>query len=114
MLSSCGRWPPRCHPCVRLTSGATPRHHRRRPAPTRSRDEAASEETSMIRSLIAGLLLALAALPAAAQNPIKIGFGMAETGGLAGNGKAAVFAIETWAADVNAKGGLLGRKIELI
>ena len=45
---------------------------------------------------------------------IKIGFGMAETGGLAGNGKAATIAIEMWAEDVNAKGGLLGRKVKLI
>ena len=51
---------------------------------------------------------------ARAADPIKIGFGMAETGGLAGNGKAALFAIETWAEEVNAKGGLLGRKVELV
>jgi len=50
----------------------------------------------------------------AADGPIKLGFGMAETGGLAGNGKAAVFAIQKWADDVNAKGGLLNRKIEVI
>ncbi len=51
---------------------------------------------------------------AAADGPIKLGFGMAETGGLAGNGKAATIAIEMWAADVNARGGLLGRKVELV
>jgi branched-chain amino acid transport system substrate-binding protein len=51
---------------------------------------------------------------AAADEPIRLGFGMAETGGLAGNGKAATIAIEMWAEDVNARGGLLGRKIELI
>jgi branched-chain amino acid transport system substrate-binding protein len=50
----------------------------------------------------------------AADGPIKLGFGMAQTGGLAGNGKAAVFAIQTWADDVNARGGLLGRKVELV
>jgi branched-chain amino acid transport system substrate-binding protein len=59
------------------------------------------------------LAAAVASAPAHAADPIRIGFGMAETGGLAGNGKAAVFAIETWANDVNAKGGLLGRKVEL-
>jgi branched-chain amino acid transport system substrate-binding protein len=63
-------------------------------------------------------LLATAAITGgaamAADAPIKIGFGMAETGGLAGNGKAATIAIEMWADDVNGRGGLLGRKIELI
>jgi branched-chain amino acid transport system substrate-binding protein len=66
---------------------------------------------------IAALLMAAGALPAPARAddaPIKLGFGMAQTGGLAANGKAAVFAIQTWAADVNAKGGLLGRKVELV
>src|SRR5277367_6586350 len=58
--------------------------------------------------------LALASPAHAADGPIKFGFGMAQTGGLAGNGKAAVFAIQTWASDVNARGGLLGRKVELI
>jgi branched-chain amino acid transport system substrate-binding protein len=53
--------------------------------------------------------------PAAhAADPIKIGFGMALTGGLAGNGKAALLAMQIWAEDVNAKGGLLGRKVELV
>src|SRR5271165_6520500 len=62
------------------------------------------------------LMVALASVtPAcAADGPIKLGFGMAQTGGLAGNGKAAVFAIQSWAEDVNAKGGLLGRKVELV
>jgi branched-chain amino acid transport system substrate-binding protein len=51
---------------------------------------------------------------AAAQQPIKIGFGMALTGGLAANGKAAQISMQIWAEDVNAKGGLLGRKVELV
>src|SRR6267378_1464032 len=57
--------------------------------------------------------LAVAA-PAQAADPIKLGFGMALTGGLAGNGKAALLALQIWAEDVNAKGGLLGRKVELV
>ena len=51
---------------------------------------------------------------ARAADPIKIGFGMALTGGLAANGKAAVIAFQMWADEVNAKGGLLGRKVEFI
>jgi branched-chain amino acid transport system substrate-binding protein len=48
------------------------------------------------------------------QKPIKIGFGMSLTGPLAGNGKAALISMQIWAEDVNAKGGLLGRKVELV
>ena len=49
-----------------------------------------------------------------AAEPIKLGFGMAQTGALAGNGKAAILAIQMWAQDVNKKGGLLGRPVELV
>jgi branched-chain amino acid transport system substrate-binding protein len=51
---------------------------------------------------------------AQAQQEIKIGCGMALTGGLAANGKAALISMEIWADDVNARGGLLGRKVRLI
>ena len=50
----------------------------------------------------------------AQQSPIKIGMSMAQTGGLAGGGKSSLLGIEIWRDDVNAKGGLLGRKIELV
>jgi branched-chain amino acid transport system substrate-binding protein len=50
----------------------------------------------------------------AQQPPIKIGMSMAQTGGLAGGGKASLLGIEIWRDDVNAKGGLLGRKVELV
>ena len=58
--------------------------------------------------------LSLAAAPALAQQPLKIGFGMSLTGPLAGNGKAALIAMQIWQEDVNAKGGILGRKVELV
>jgi len=64
--------------------------------------------------LLASLAVLLLALPAQAQQPLKIGFGMSLTGPLAGNGKAALISMEIWAEDVNAKGGLLGRKVELV
>src|SRR6266536_3203947 len=51
---------------------------------------------------------------ALAQQPLKIGFGMSLTGPLAGNGKAALISMQIWAEDVNAKGGILGRKVELV
>lgn len=60
-----------------------------------------------------GALLALT--PAArAETPITIGFGMALTGGLAPNGKAALLAMQIWQEEVNAKGGLLGRPVKLV
>ena len=63
----------------------------------------------------AALLLAgLAPLAAGAAEPIRIGFGMALTGGLAGNGKAALVAIVIWRDEINAKGGILGRPVQLI
>ncbi len=60
--------------------------------------------------------LAVGHLPAAAQGaaPIKIGFSMALTGPLAANGKQALLGAKIWAEEVNAKGGLLGRQVELI
>src|SRR5207244_7076653 len=51
---------------------------------------------------------------ARAADPIKIGFGMALTGGLSANGKPALLAMQIWKDDVNKKGGLLGRPVELV
>src|SRR3954464_6981772 len=65
-------------------------------------------------ALVAAGLFATAAAPARAADPIRIGFGMALTGGLAANGKSALVAQQIWAADVNAKGGLLGRPVQLV
>lgn len=49
-----------------------------------------------------------------AADPIKVGFSMALTGAVAPNGKQNLLALELWRDDVNAKGGLLGRPIELV
>ena len=54
------------------------------------------------------------AFGAQAQQTLKIGFGMSLTGPLAGNGKAALIAMEIWKDDVNARGGILGRKVEFV
>src|SRR5471032_93535 len=59
-------------------------------------------------------MLGLTSSAGAQQPPIKIGMSMAQTGGLAGGGKASQLGIEIWRDDVNAKGGLLCRKVELI
>ena len=70
---------------------------------------------------IAGVALTLAAgtmvtVPAQAQNkePIKIGFSMALTGGLAANGKQALLGAKIWEEEVNKAGGLLGRPVKLV
>jgi branched-chain amino acid transport system substrate-binding protein len=62
------------------------------------------------------LLAAFISAPAAAQvgEPIKIGYSMALTGGLASNGRSALLAQKIWEEDINAKGGLLGRPVKLI
>jgi branched-chain amino acid transport system substrate-binding protein len=68
----------------------------------------------VIRFGVAMMALALGAMAAQAADPIKIGFSMALTGGLAPNGKSALLAMQIWESDINAKGGLLGRPVKLI
>ncbi len=65
----------------------------------------------------AGAVSASAALPSTAWAqgaPIKIGLSIAQTGGLGAGGKAALLGQQMWRDDVNARGGILGRKVELI
>jgi len=52
------------------------------------------------------------AIVRAQSSPIKIGMSMPQTGGLGGGGQAALLAIRMWVDEVNAKGGLIGRKVE--
>src|SRR6202140_5385546 len=61
-------------------------------------------------------VFAMVAMPAGAQDktPIRIGFGMAENGPLGPNGKSAMLAMDIWVEETNAKGGLLGRPVELV
>src|SRR5580704_16351556 len=51
---------------------------------------------------------------ALAAEPITIGLGIAQSGQLAANGKAALAGMKIWEDDVNAKGGLLGRPVKLV
>jgi branched-chain amino acid transport system substrate-binding protein len=62
---------------------------------------------------LAAALLLMAA-PAQAADPIKVGTGLALTGGGAPAGKMLLAALEIWRDDINAKGGLLGRPVEVI
>jgi branched-chain amino acid transport system substrate-binding protein len=52
--------------------------------------------------------------PSRAAQTLTIGFHISQTGGLAPNGTAALLAMQIWEADVNAKGGLLGRPVKLL
>jgi branched-chain amino acid transport system substrate-binding protein len=60
------------------------------------------------------VVLGLSSAALAEEPPIKIGMSMPQTGGLAAGGKASLLGIEIWRDDINAKGGLLGRKVELV
>jgi branched-chain amino acid transport system substrate-binding protein len=76
------------------------------------------QQKHMAIACLAGASLALAASAAQAQapsgDPIRIGYGISQTGGLAPNGKSALVAQRIWEEDINAKGGLLGRPVKLV
>jgi branched-chain amino acid transport system substrate-binding protein len=77
------------------------------------------EETTMklIRALVVmfgAVLLAASGAVQAQQPPVKVGMSMPQTGSLGAGGQAALLALRMWVEDVNAKGGLLGRKVEFI
>jgi len=65
---------------------------------------------------VAALMLAsgIPGRAARAQQPIRVGFSIAQTGPISGGGRAALVALRMWADDVNGRGGLLGRKVELV
>ena len=69
---------------------------------------------TILRAAVATAALLGFLASAKAAEPIKIGFSMAMTGGVAQNGKQLLMALELWRHDVNAKGGLLGRPVEFI
>jgi branched-chain amino acid transport system substrate-binding protein len=71
-----------------------------------------------MRALISGfaivLCLELSVFSVQAADPIKVGFSLGLTGANAPNGGQLLLALEIWRDDVNAKGGLLGRPVELV
>ena len=48
------------------------------------------------------------------KKPIRVGLSIAQTGPLSGAGKSGLLALQIWRDDVNARGGLLGRPVELV
>jgi branched-chain amino acid transport system substrate-binding protein len=70
-----------------------------------------------MKSLLASIALAaaiMAPLPAQAQDTIKIGVALSETGNLADSAKHYWRGIELWRDKTNASGGLLGKKVEFV
>jgi branched-chain amino acid transport system substrate-binding protein len=63
---------------------------------------------------LAGVVLACLPLPAGAQTPIKIGASMSVTGTYAKPGSYQKEGYDVCIDELNAKGGLLGRKVELV
>ena len=74
--------------------------------------------TGLHRRDLARLAAAAATVPAAARAqggpPLRIGYSMSLSGGLAANGRSSLLAHKIWAEDVNAKGGILGRQVDLV
>lgn len=71
------------------------------------------------RRFLYGMGLGLGALTVpghlmAQEAPIKIGTSMALSGPLASGGRQSQLSLQMWAEDVNARGGLLGRKVEIV
>jgi branched-chain amino acid transport system substrate-binding protein len=70
--------------------------------------------SALIALLAASVLVLVTSIAARAADPIKIGLSMSLTGGLAGGGKSSLLAMQIWKEETNAKGGLLGRPVDLI
>ena len=73
----------------------------------RSRRNALKAGTALAASV------ALPRFAMAQSGPIKIGMSMPQTGALGAGGQAALLALRMWVEDVNKKGGLLKRQVEL-
>ena len=70
--------------------------------------------TLMTAALVSVLSMVAAIEKTRAAEPIKVGFSVALTGAVAPNGRQIFLALQIWRDDVNAKGGLLGRPVELV
>lgn len=68
-----------------------------------------SARRTLLVCLGAALWTGAATVNARAADPVKIGFSVSLTGGLASSGKAHLLSKQIWAEEVNAKGGLLGQ-----
>src|SRR3984885_9297137 len=69
-----------------------------------------------VRGLAALLIACALMLPHAARaaDPMRVGLSVSLTGAVAPIGKQVLTSLQIWRDDVNAKGGLLGRQVELV
>ena len=79
----------------------------------RVRPQSASAAVGAVTFAI-GIAAAPTPAPAQSNEPIKIGFSLALTGPLAPNGKQALLGAKIWQEEINAKDGLLGRKVVFV
>jgi len=77
-------------------------------------DTFVEEETMALRSLLASAILALCSFTATAQEPIRIGAFLSVTGPAAFLGDPEQKTLELYVDKLNAAGGLLGRKLQLV
>ena len=68
---------------------------------------------AFVAAFVVGLL-ALSGASAQSGNPVRIGLSLALTGAGAAPSKVINTALDIWRDDINAKGGLLGRPVELV
>ena len=70
---------------------------------------------TVFASALGGVAATMVRTPLAwGADPITIGASIPQTGGLAANGKAALLTMQIWAEEVNARGGILGRPVQLV
>jgi branched-chain amino acid transport system substrate-binding protein len=69
---------------------------------------------ALVTLAVAATAVLSSVLPMHAQEPIKIGFSVSLTGGLASSGKAHLLSKQIWEKEINDKGGLLGRPVKLV
>src|SRR5262249_44832680 len=81
---------------------------------TRTRTGLGPTSMLLLAMLAAAAALSGFSLAARAQEPIKIGFSVSLTGGLASSGKAHLMSKQIWLEEINARGGLLGRPVKLV
>src|SRR6516225_7319134 len=89
----------------------------RRPLPDQREETIMEFCRDVLRTLAFALIIGLGFISAASAqsgNPIRIGMSLALTGAGASPSKVINTALEIWRDDVNAKGGLLGRPVELV
>src|SRR5215467_9918239 len=73
-----------------------------------------SMPTFLRSAILAGAVALTAAVPAKAQETVKLGLVAAMSGQSAKSGEAIVRGLSLAIDEINAKGGLLGKKVELL